>query len=658
MKRYDILRRIHLQVKSGIFPKHPLAYQIMRKVPGITYNSVDATVKTKVPYAHLLEKAYEKNPLLRDESIFPGYAHLEPRALILAKKQYFYMQQGLSEEDAYQKAVKFVDEMEDEVLTDLKEIEKEVKSMGASAPFLSDPDVAQELAKWQAILRNITYEDLSLVDQGKLDRFVQTKILKWSEVERERRMKDIILYKQFEKVVAALFPIDPSIAQAKRDEFQRNFGEKFFAFHGYKINGLETQRDFLMEDYFQYFEKVKSKPDAEDWNDDEYEEFQQWLLETLAFPTALEHEKEDYINDIFDQFFPMLMLPSRANVLTLPKIDEVRGLLYENQIGYKQVDGKLFVKRFYKLPNLLFPTDVFCAKIARNPAMFLRVTVDDDALLSEMRVAGLSESKKDEIKLILKDNRKFILKQYQKWNNEVESAIINAQIASRDSVDSSVLDEMLSGNSDKEENFETSDGRHLRQVASFASPKPVSDDEIDDSDLDPEAADFVKKLFKNPALLKKLSDLDDWSDESVRQTFSDFMTEDESRRPLDRERQPTALETELRKLFGPLDVGATKGSKEWDSVFKNYFPEPQTELEKRRNAFFTQMDHTGDTPSDLTTEAQLKDYKKTRLEVEMMVRARLAVIYEKKEAARRVEDTSQRTIPADEFPTLPMPIDE
>lgn len=373
MRRIDILRLIRLQVKSGFLSKEPLEYSIMKTIPPVAYSSSEVTVKSKVPYSRLLEKVYDKNPILRDETVFPGFGDLEPKALVLAKKQYFYMQQGLSEAEAYKKASQFVEDLEDEALLDLKEIEKEVKSMGASAPFLSDPEIAQELALWQTTLRSTSYEKLTLLEQGKLDRFVQTKILKWSELERERRMKDIIFYSQFEHLLQTLFPTDESVTQAKRAEFQKTFGERFLALHGYDIEGIQTANAFLLEDYFQFFEKIRGLPNAEDWSTEEYEKFEEWVQDTLAFSAALEEDDESYLDDIYDQFFPSLMLPSRAKLLKLPTVDEVRQLLYENQIGYKQIDGKLFVKRFYKLPRLLFPTDVFCAKVARNPVTYMYV---------------------------------------------------------------------------------------------------------------------------------------------------------------------------------------------------------------------------------------------------------------------------------------------
>jgi hypothetical protein len=75
----------------------------------------------------------------------------------------------------------------------------------------------------------------------------------------------------------------------------------------------------------------------------------------------------------------MVRYPGRAASFTLPSLAEVRAILYKNDIGYKRdssavavpekgeseasvaesAGGKLLIKRFYKLPMLLFPEETF-----------------------------------------------------------------------------------------------------------------------------------------------------------------------------------------------------------------------------------------------------------------------------------------------------------
>lgn len=367
-RRIDILRLIRLQLRSGYLKREPLLYDALKTTPSLKYKQSEEFVKTRIPYAGLLEKAYEKNPTLKDETVFPAYGNLEPRALILAKKQYFYMQQGMTEEVAYEKALEFVEELEAQAYDDMNEVLNEVKTMGGQAPIYSVPHISEQLALWQEILRTRSYDKLTLAEQGELDLFVQTHILQWTEVERERRMKDIAFHKSYEKLIKALFPSGEELSEAQRREFQTNFSRNFLKLHGYALEDLKTERPFIVEEYFQIFEAARL---SENWQDDDYEMFQNWVEQTLQFKTAIKTEKSSYFDDVLDQFFPILALPSRIKHLKLPSIEEVRSLLYRNKIGYKSVDDQLFVKRFYMLPRLLFPIDSFCASVARSEVLFL-----------------------------------------------------------------------------------------------------------------------------------------------------------------------------------------------------------------------------------------------------------------------------------------------
>lgn len=277
-----------------------------------------------------------------------------------------------------------------------------------------------------------------------------------------------------------------------------------------------------------------------------------------------------------------------------------------------------------------------------------------------MKSFGLAASKFDEVKQILKENRKFILKSYKQWSNELDGAILDAEF--EENRDSSVLDDLLDGNVDDDSesvSSETSDGRAMRKAALSSSfVKSVSDAEIDDSDFDSDVAEVMKELLKNPDLLQKLAAEENLDDETIEKILENY-EEEQSSAKLAAEAEVTPKnqeETELLNLLGPADVGVKKGSGEWEYVVEKYVPQPRTELERLRNKFFSQMEYSGDSPSDLTTEAQLKDYQDARVEAEVMVRARLAVLYERKEAARREEDAQQRQLMFDDLPALQAPI--
>ena len=75
-------------------------------------------------------------------------------------------------------------------------------------PFLAtaEKDLNVTLSMFREMLSNTPHSDLDLADQGEIDYFIQTKVLQWNEVERERRMKDPIFVRQFERLRSSLLP--------------------------------------------------------------------------------------------------------------------------------------------------------------------------------------------------------------------------------------------------------------------------------------------------------------------------------------------------------------------------------------------------------------------------------------------------------------------
>lgn len=52
---------------------------------------------------------------------------------------------------------------------------------------------------------------------------------------------------------------------------------------------------------------------------------------------------------------------------TLPSVEEFKQLLYDNDIGYQTTpEGKLYVRRFYLIPQLLFSRDIIDTKVVRG----------------------------------------------------------------------------------------------------------------------------------------------------------------------------------------------------------------------------------------------------------------------------------------------------
>ena len=74
-------------------------------------------------------------------------------------------------------------------------------------------------------------------------------------------------------------------------------------------------------------------------------------------------ELQRYLDCLRAQFFPMIQFPNRANEFILPSITNLKSLLYNNDIGYKTVDEKCYVRRYYRLPALLFPLETVATSV-------------------------------------------------------------------------------------------------------------------------------------------------------------------------------------------------------------------------------------------------------------------------------------------------------
>ena len=112
-----ILRTLRLQLKTGFIKQAPEEYAFLRRYPPLHRDLAEPVrelERSHIPYLRYYEQAVSRNALYADEKVYPGYWAHEPQALTLAKKQYEYIQSGDSEERAYQKAVAYVDELEND----------------------------------------------------------------------------------------------------------------------------------------------------------------------------------------------------------------------------------------------------------------------------------------------------------------------------------------------------------------------------------------------------------------------------------------------------------------------------------------------------------------------------------------------------------------
>lgn len=370
-KGSSIMRSIRLQLKTGFMKEEPEEFLFMKRYPPIQRDSqpkFHALEAKKIPYLDLLAKAAERNPLYGDR-VYPAYWQDEPVGLTLAKKQYQCMMNGDNEDVAFRKAELYIDELESKSYVELKNINKVLADAGAKAPFLNDETLMKEILQWQELLKHVPYHTLSLADQGDVDYLLQTKVLKWKEGERERRMKDPMFVVEFEQLRDAIFP-NPREAEKNAKlaavDAKRNFCK------AYKTNYdlARASFPFYADDYVKWFAKLNAEPDTNKWRLDERSIFSNWIIDTLALQSEMQETSgkdaravQRYLNTLKYQFFPMTRPGVTTEKFATPSVESLRRVLFENEVGYKQQNNKVFVKRFYRIPALLFPLDTLLASI-------------------------------------------------------------------------------------------------------------------------------------------------------------------------------------------------------------------------------------------------------------------------------------------------------
>ena len=175
----------------GFIATEPPSFTFMKRYPPMARDTVEPIRKVEVnsiPYLRLYEDALVKNPKFMDERVYPAYWQQEPLALTLAKKQYELMKKGLTEEEAYEGALTYTDSLEGRAYDEMKNIIEKSGDKGFLKPLKTDEVFVKAMRKFRTILSEVDYDDLDVKDQGELDFILQTKLLKWNEVERERRM--------------------------------------------------------------------------------------------------------------------------------------------------------------------------------------------------------------------------------------------------------------------------------------------------------------------------------------------------------------------------------------------------------------------------------------------------------------------------------------
>ena len=362
----NILRTVRLQLKSGYLKSEPTSYTFMKRYPPLSRDTAPPVRKIErinIPYLRQYENVVARNPIYADERVYPAYWQQEPQALTLAKKQYELMQQGQDEESAYDDAIKYIETLESKSYEELKSMLEKLGQKDARKPFMADASVAETIALLRIKLKETSYSSMELADQGEIDYLIQSQILKWNEVERERRMKDPIFVLQFENLRETIFPEINESNQNDRIKGREDFKDKLLGLFNVNKSRLCTAAPFYYEEYVTFFMKLKGEPMLGRWNEREREILSRWIINTLALREIIEKSPtvkvQRYLDDLRAQFFPMVRYPDRTHRYELPTVNDFKSILYANDVGYKRESNKLYVRRFYRIPLLLFPKETF-----------------------------------------------------------------------------------------------------------------------------------------------------------------------------------------------------------------------------------------------------------------------------------------------------------
>jgi hypothetical protein len=161
-----------------------------------------------------------------------------------------------------------------------------------------------------------------------------------------------------------------------------------------KFDKMKPFTPFFIDDYIFLLNKVKEQPLLTRWSERDRENISRWILDALAIRDVLESNStpkiQAYLDDLRAYFFPMIRYPSLTNDFVIPSVADMKALLYNNDIGYKTQNGKVFVRRYYLLPRLLFPNETFATSIIKDEEKVKQLIADHNMLQSEINSHGIT----------------------------------------------------------------------------------------------------------------------------------------------------------------------------------------------------------------------------------------------------------------------------
>ena len=149
MKQLSLIRTIEIQLKNGFLKKAPEEFDFMKRYPPISRDDSAGLRKINnktVPILKYYKEALYRNPQFEGEHVYGDYWRDRPLAVILAQKQFEYVQEGMDEEKAYHKALNYMHEEENKSYVQLKNTVETVKSkFQARKSFTSDVSLSKSI---------------------------------------------------------------------------------------------------------------------------------------------------------------------------------------------------------------------------------------------------------------------------------------------------------------------------------------------------------------------------------------------------------------------------------------------------------------------------------------------------------------------------------
>ena len=85
----------------------------------------------------------------------------------------------------------------------------------------------------------------------------------------------------------------------------------------------------------------------------------------------------------------MVKYPDKVKAYNLPSIDQMKQLLYDNDIGYKTQEDKMFIRRYYLLPQLTFPLETMATTISSDKNRLRQALDKEHSLWTKCAVQDL-----------------------------------------------------------------------------------------------------------------------------------------------------------------------------------------------------------------------------------------------------------------------------